>query len=156
MTHARETDFASYAQLSESEQEALERALASIPEDILSIGDRPSIESRIRSRLQKEGVLNTGDVGGPLQVGEIPAVAFVGRAVGCLASNYVSLRGISHNKPADAVAESIARAVAECVSGGADAVKSDILKYRSQVASALKALGLPALGDALLAGDSPD
>lgn len=156
MTQAGATDFASYAQLSESEQEALERALASIPDDILSMGDRPSIESRIRSRLQREGLLNTGDVGGPLQVGKIPAVASVGRAVGCLASSYMSLRGISHNKPAEAVAESIARAVAECVTGGADAVKSDILKYRSQVASALTALGLPALGDALLAGDSPN
>ncbi|MGH4012366.1 MAG: hypothetical protein ACRDSL_00185 [Pseudonocardiaceae bacterium] len=156
MTQAQETDFASYAQLSASEQEALEQALASIPDDILSTGDRQSIESRIRRFLQQEGVLNTGDSGGPLGVAEIPAVAFVGRAVGCLASSYVTLRGISHNKPAYTVAESIARAVGECVQGGTDAVKADILKYRSQVASALTALGLPALGDALLAGHSPD
>lgn len=156
MTQAKETDFASYARLSEPEQEVLEQALASIPDDILSTGDRRSIESRIRRRLQQEGVLDTEEAGGPLGVSEIPAVALVGRAVGCLASNYVSLRGISHNKPAEAVAASIAGAVAGCVPGDTDAVKSDLLKYRSQVASALTALGLPALGDALLAGGSPD
>jgi hypothetical protein len=82
-------------------------------------------------------------------------VAFVGRAVGCLASGYVSLRGISHNEPADTVADSIARAVADCVPGAIDAIKSDILTYRIQVAGALTALGLPALGDALLADHSP-
>lgn len=70
-------------------------------------------------------------------------MALVGRAVGCLASNYTYLRGISQNKPPDEVAESIARAVAECAEGGIDAIKSDILKYRSQVARAFKALGLP-------------
>lgn len=154
MTQTTGTDFASYAQLSESEQESLERALASIPDDILAMGERPPIESRIRRRLQEDGVLPTGDAGGPLQIGEIPAVAYVARAVGCLALNYVTLRGISNNKPSDAVAESIARAVAGCVPGSADAVKFDILQYRSQVAGALKALGLPALADVLLAGDS--
>ena len=152
MTQATETDFASYAQLSESEQESLERALASIPDDILAMGERPSIESRIRRRLQEDGVFPEGNVG-PLQIGEIPAIAFAARAVGCLAASYVTLRGISNNKPADAVAESIARAVAGCVSGSADAVKADILRYRNQVAGALKALGLPALADVLLAGD---
>ncbi|MGH3851764.1 MAG: hypothetical protein ACRDRT_19095 [Pseudonocardiaceae bacterium] len=151
MTQPAETDFASYARLSESEQEVLERALASIPDDILSTGDRPWIESRIRSHLQKEGVL--GDAGGIFQVGEVPAIALVARAVGCLASNYVTLRGISNNQPADAVARSIARAVAGCVTGGGDTVQSDILQHRGKVASALKALGLPSLGDVLLAGD---
>lgn len=155
MTQAAETDFASYAQLSESEQEALERALASIPDDILAMGERPSIESRIRRRLQEDGVLPTGDAAGPLQVGEIPPVAYAARAAGCLAASYVTLRGISNNNPADVVAQGIARAVGGCVSGGADAVKSDILRYRSQVAGALKALGLPALADVLLAGDPP-
>ncbi|MGH3603474.1 MAG: hypothetical protein ACRDQI_05550, partial [Pseudonocardiaceae bacterium] len=92
MTQAQETDFASYAQLSEPELEVLDRALTSIPEDILSTGDRPSIESRIRRRLQEEGFLKMGAAGGPLGVAEIPAIAFVGRAVGCLASNYVYLR----------------------------------------------------------------
>ena len=53
-------------------------------------------------------------------------MAFVGRAVGCLASGYVSLRGISHNKPADTVADSIAGAVADCVPSAIDAIKSDI------------------------------
>lgn len=149
VTQAKETDFASYAQLSESEQEVLKQALESIPEDILAMSDRSSIDSRIRNRLQKEGVL---DSGGPMGLGEIPPVAYVGRAVGCLASSYVTLRGISNNKPADAIAESIARAVAGCVSGDSNEVKSDILKYRNQVASALQALGLPALADALLAG----
>lgn len=152
MTQATETDFASYARLSESEQEALERALASIPDDILAMGERPSIESRIRRRLQEDGVLPAGDAA-PLQVGEIPPVAFAARAVGCLAASYVTLRGISNNNPADVVAGAIARAVGGCVSGGADAVKSDILRYRSQVAGALKALGLPSLADVLLAGD---
>lgn len=154
MTQAQGTDFASYGKLSEPELEALDRALASIPDDILSTGDRPAIEARIRRRLQEDGVLKTGEAGGPLGVAEIPAVAFVGRAVGCLATNYSYLRGISQNKPPDEVAESIARAVGECVPGGIDAIKSDILEYRSQVARAFKALGLPALGDALCAVDS--
>lgn len=149
MAQAQKTDFASYAQLSESEQEVLEQALRSIPDDILSMGDRDAIESRIRRRLQEGGVLKTGESGGPLGIAEIPAVAFVGRAVGCLASRYMTLRGISHNKPADAVADSIARAVVDCVPGDADAIRSDILQYRIQVAGALAALGLPALGDAL-------
>lgn len=156
VAQAKETDFASYARLSDSEREVLEQTLASIPEEILSTGDRASIESRIRNRLQREGLLGTGEAGGPLGVAEIPAVAFVGRAVGCLASSYVSLRGISHNKPADTVAESIARTVADCVPSDIDAIKSDILKYQSQVAGALTAIGLPALGDALLADRSPD
>ena len=151
---AKGTDFASYAQLSESELEAVDRAVASIPDDILSTGDRKPIEARIRRRLQEEGVLKTGESGGPLGVAEIPAVAFVGRAVVCLAANYTYLRGISQNKPPDEVAESIARAVTECVEGDIDAIKSDILKYRNQVARAFKALGLPALGDALCAVDS--
>lgn len=149
MSQAQNTDFASYAQLSESEQEVLEQALRSIPDDILSTGDHSAIEARIRRRLQEAGVLKTGEAGGPLGIAEIPAVAFVGRAVGCLASRYMNLRGISQNKPADAVADSIARALGDCVPGGIDAVKSDILEYRVQVAGALTALGLPALGDAL-------
>jgi hypothetical protein len=66
----------------------------------------------------------------------------------------VYLRGISQNKPPNEVAESIARAVAECVPGDIDAIKSDIIEYRTQVARACKALGLPALGDALCAADS--
>lgn len=69
-----------------------------------------------------------------------PCDAFVGRAVGYLASNYAYLRGISQNKLSDEVAESIARAVAECVPSDIDAIKSDITKYRSQVARAFKAL----------------
>jgi hypothetical protein len=154
MTQAQGTDFASYAKLSEPELEALDRALASIPDDILSTGDRPPIESRIRRRLQEEGFLKMGEAGGPLGVAEIPPIAFVGRAVGCLASNYVYLRGISQNKPPNEVAESIARAVAECVPGDIHAIKSDIIEYRTQVARACKALGLPALGDALCAADS--
>lgn len=149
MSQAQKTDFASYAQLSEAEQEVLEQALRSIPDDILSTGDRSAIEARIRRRLQEAGVLKTGEAGGPLGIAEIPAVAFIGRAVGCLASRYVNLRGISHNKPAEEVADSIARALGDCVPGGTDAIKSDLLKYRIQVAGALAALGLPALGDAL-------
>ena len=86
VTQAKETDFASYARLPESEREVLEQALASIPEEILSTGDRASIESRIRNRLQREGLSRHGRGRGPLGVAEIPAVAFVGRAVGCLAS----------------------------------------------------------------------
>jgi hypothetical protein len=128
----------------------IEQALASIPDDILSTGERPPIESRIRNRLQREGLL---DEAGPLGIGVIPPVAYVGRAVGCLAASYVALRGIGHNKPASTVAESIARALGDCVPGGVEAVKSDILKCRAQVASALGALGLPALGDALLGDD---
>lgn len=148
VTQAKSTDFASYAQLSESEQEVLEKALASIPDDILATSDRQSIESRIRNRLQREGVLDTS---GPFQSGELPAVAFVSRAVACLASSYVALRGISNNQPAAVVAASIARSLAGCVSGGADAITADILQYRNQVGGALEALGLPALRDALLA-----
>ena len=150
MAQAEETDFASFARLSESEQKVLEQALSAIPDDILSMGDRPAIESRIRNRLKREGALTEA----PLGMGEIPAIAFAGRAVGCLAASYVTLRGISHNKPAEAVAESIARAVADCVTGTAAAIKSDLLTYRVQVASALTALELPALGDALLGGHS--
>lgn len=149
MTQAQETDFASYARLSEAEQKVLEEALSSIPEDILSTGERPPIESRIRNRLKREGLLTEA----PLGMGEIPAVAYAGRAVGCLAASYVQLRGISHAKTPDAVADSIANSVTNCVSGTADAVKADILTYRNQVAGALTALGLPALGDALLAED---
>lgn len=148
VTQAMKTDFAYYAQLSESEQEVLEQALASIPDDILSTGDRQSIESRIRNRLVKEGALAPP---GPLQATEIPPVAFVGRALGCLASNYVALRGISNNQSTDAVAQAIARIVAGCVSGDADAIKADVVQYRSQVGRALEALGIPALRDALLA-----
>jgi len=147
VTQATETDFAYYAQLSESEQEVLEQALASIPDDILSTGDRQSIESRIRNRLLKEGILAAP---GPLQTTELPPAAFVGRALGCLAANYVTLRGISNNQPADAVAQAIARSVAGCVSGDTDTVKADIMKYRSQIGRALAALDLPALRDALL------
>jgi len=150
VAQAEETDFASFARLSESEQKVLEQALSAIPDDILSMGDRPAIESRIRNRLKREGALTEA----PLGMGEIPAIAFAGRAVGCLAASYVTLRGISHNKPAEAVAESIARAVADCVTGTAAAIKSDLLTYRVQVASALTALELPALGDALLGGHS--
>lgn len=150
MTQATETDFASYARLSESEQKVLEQALASIPDDILSTGDRPSIESRIRNRLQKEGILQTG---GPLQMGEIPPVAFVGRALACLASSYVTLRGISNNQSAEAIAESIARTLVGCVSGDFEAIKADILQYRKQVGCALESLGLSALRDVLLASD---
>ncbi|MFN2495496.1 MAG: hypothetical protein ABR608_06265 [Pseudonocardiaceae bacterium] len=147
-----ETDFASYAKLSESDQKALEQALASIPDDILSTGDRQWIESRIRNHLQKQGILDTG--GGVLGMGEIPAVAFVGRALACLAANYSTLQGISNNQPADKVATSMARTVTGCVSGDADAIKADILRYRSQIGRALEALRLPALRAALLAGDS--
>jgi hypothetical protein len=154
MAQAQGTDFGYYAQLSEPELEVLDRALASIPDDILSTGERPSIESRIRRRLQEDGFLQMGAAGGPLGVADIPPIAFVGRAVGCLASNYVYLRGISQNKPPGEVAESIARAVVECVPGSIDAIKSDILEYRTQVARAFKALGLPALGDALCAVDA--
>lgn len=152
MAQAAETDFASYARLSESEQEVLVQALASIPDDILSTGDRQWIESRIRNRLEKEGVLNTGS--GVLGLGEIPAVAFVGRALACVAANYSTMQGISNNQPADKVAASMARAVTGCVSGDADAIKADILRYRSQLGRALEALRLPALRAALLAGDS--
>lgn len=149
VTQAQKTDFASYAQLSESEQEALEQALRSIPDDILSTGEHSAIEARIRRRLQEAGVLKTGEAGGPLGIAEIPAVAFAGRAAACLASRYMNLRGISHNKPAHEVADSIARVVADCVPGGTDAIRSDILEYRTQVAGTLAAIGLPALGDAL-------
>ena len=149
MAQAQKTDFASFAEISESEQKVLEQALGSIPDDILTVSDRSAIEARIRSRLQEEGILKTGEAGGPLGVAEIPPIAFVGRAAGCLAASYLSLRGISHNKPADEVADSIARAVGDCVQGGTDAIKSDLLQYRNQVAGALTALGLPALGDAL-------
>jgi hypothetical protein len=154
VAQATKTDFASYAQLSEAEQEVLEQALASIPDDILSTGERPSIESRIRNRLQREGVLDPMATGGFLPAGEIPAVALAGRAVGCLAASYVTLRGISNNQPSDAVAGAIARTVAGCVSGTADEIKADILQYRNQVGRALEALGLPALRDALLADHS--
>jgi hypothetical protein len=51
------------ARLSESEREVLEQALASIPEEILSTGDRASIESRIRNCLQREGLLGTSKAG---------------------------------------------------------------------------------------------
>jgi hypothetical protein len=154
VAQAQKTDFASFAQISESEQEVLEQALRSIPDDILSTGDRSAIEARLRRRLQEAGILETGEAGGPLGVAEIPAIAFVGRAVGCLAARYLNLRGISHNKPAEEVADSIARAVGGCVPGDTDAIKSDLLKYRNQVAGALTALGLPALGDALCVVES--
>jgi hypothetical protein len=65
----------------------------------------------------------------------------------------VTLRGIGHNKPSSTVAESIAKALGDCIQGDTYAVKSDILKCREQVAGALRALGLPALGDALLGDD---
>jgi hypothetical protein len=154
VAQAQKTDFASFAQISESEQEVLEQALRSIPDDILSTGDRSAIEARLRRRLQETGILETGEAGSPLGVAEIPAIAFVGRAVGCLAARYLNLRGISHNKPAEEVADSIARAVGGCVPGDTDAIKSDLLKYRNQVAGALTALGLPALGDALCVVES--
>jgi hypothetical protein len=47
----------------------------------------------------------------------------------------------------------MARTVAGCVSGDADAIKADILQYRSQIGRALDALRLPAMRAALLAGD---
>ena len=151
MAQATESDFAAYGRLSEAEQKVLEEALAAIPDDILATSDRQSIDSRIKNRLQREGLL---DSGGPLGMGEIPAVAFVGRAVGCLAARHVTLRGISNNKPSDLIAQSIARTVADCVPSDADAIKADILTYKNQVAGALKALGLPSLAAALLAGNS--
>jgi hypothetical protein len=151
VTQAKQTDFARYAELSESEQKVLEQALSSIPDDILSTGERPSIDARIRRSLEREGMLTAA---GPLGMGEIPAVAFVGRAVACLAVSYMALRGIGHNKPASAVAESIAKALGDCVPGGTDAVQADILTCRNQVAGALRALGLPALGDALLGDEN--
>jgi hypothetical protein len=139
-----------YAQLSESEQKVLEGALASIPEDVLSTGERSPIESRIRNRLQREGLLETE---GPMGMGTIPPVAYVGRAVGCLATNYLPLRCILHNKPASAIAESIAKVLGNCVPGGVEAIASDIMACREQVAGALRALGISALGDALLGDD---
>jgi hypothetical protein len=151
VTQAKHTDFARYAELSEKEQKALEEALASLPDDLLAIGERPPIESRIRNRLEREGLLPTA---GPLGVGEIPAVAYVGRALTCLALSYVQLRSIPHNKPASTVAESIARTLGECVRGDIDTMKSDILACREQVAGALRALSLPALGDALMGDDA--
>ena len=151
VTQAKHTDFARYAELSEAEQKALEEALASIPDDILSTGERPPIESRIRKRLEREGLLTAA---GPLGVGEIPPVAYVGRAVACLAVSYVPLRSIPHNKPASTVAESIAKVLGDCVRGDLDTIKSDILACREQVAGALRALGLPALGDALLGDEA--
>jgi len=151
VTQAKQTDFARFAELSESEQKVLEQALSSIPDDTLSIGERPSIDARIRRALEREGMLTAA---GPLGMGEIPAVAFVGRAVACLAVNYMALRGIGHNKPASAVAEAIAKALGDCVPGDPDAVQADIMTCRNQVAGALGALGLSALGDALLGDES--
>jgi hypothetical protein len=151
VTQAKKTDFARYAELSESEQKVLQEALASLPDDILATGERPPIESRIRKRLEREGLLDTA---GPLGMGEIPAVAYVARAVVCLAVSYVPLRWIAHNKPASTVAASIAKQLADCVRGDTDAIASDILACREQVAGALSALGLPALGDALLGDDA--
>lgn len=151
MTQAQGSDFAKFGELSEAELEAVEQALASIPDDLLSTGDRPAIESRIRRRLQESGVLGTEDTGGPLGVAEIPPVAFVGRAVGCLATHSSTLRAISHVKRSAAVAEAIAQTLGSCVRGGTEAVAADLLTYRKQVARALTAIELPALGDALLA-----
>jgi hypothetical protein len=151
VTQAKHTDFARYADLSETEQKVLEEALASLPDDILATGERAPIESRIRKRLEREGLLAAT---GPLGVGEVPAVAYVGRALACLALSYVPLRSIPHNKPASAVAESIAKALDNCVRGDIDSIKSDILACREQVAGALRALGLPALGDALLGDEA--
>jgi hypothetical protein len=152
VTQAKQTDFAKYAQLSESEQKVIEDTLASIPDDILSTGERAPIESRIRNRLQREGLI---EAEGPLGMGTIPPVAYVGRAVGCLAANSLPLRCILHNKPASAIAESMAKVLGECVPGGTEAIKTDILACREQVAGALRALGLSALGDALL-GDEDE
>jgi hypothetical protein len=151
VTQAKKTDLARYAELSQSEQKVLEEALASIPDDILATGERSPIESRIRKRLEREGLLDTA---GPLGMGEIPAIAYVARAVGCLAASYVPLRWIAHNKPASTVAESIAKQLTDCVRGDIDMITSDILACREQVAGALSALGLPALGDALLGDDA--
>lgn len=151
VTQAKKTDFARYAELSQSEQKALEEALASIPDDILATGERSPIESRIRKRLEREGLLDTA---GPLGMGEIPAVAYVARAVGCLAVSYVQLRWIGHNKPASTVAKSIAKQLADCLHGDIDTIASDIMACREQVAGALSALGLPALGDALLGDEA--
>lgn len=150
VTEAKQTDFARLGQLSEAELKVIEEALASIPDDILSTGERPPIESRIRNRLQREGLL---EAPGPMGVGEIPPIAYVGRAAACLAASYVALRGISHNKPASTIAEMIARTLGDCVPGGVDAMKSDIMNCRDRVASVLGAFGLSALGDALLGDD---
>lgn len=150
MTQAKQTDFGKFAQLSEAEQKVLEEALAALPDDILSTGERQPIESRIRRRLEREGMLDTA---GPMGMGTIPPVAYVGRAVGCLAANYLPLRCILHNKPASEIAESIAKIVGECTPGGVQAIKTDIMACREQVASALGAFGLSALGDALLGDD---
>jgi hypothetical protein len=64
------------------------------------------------------------------------------------------LRWIAHNKPASTVAASIAKQLADCVRGDIDMIASDILACREQVAGALSALGLPALGDALLGDEA--
>lgn len=149
MTQPQETDFASYARLSESEQKVIEEALAALPDDILSTGERPPIEARIRNHLKREGLLSDA----PLGMGEIPPVAYVGRAVGCLAASYATLRSISHAKNPKYVADAIAGTIGTCVSGSKEAIAADILTYRSQVARAVTAIGLPALGDALLADD---
>jgi len=151
VTQAKKTDFARYPELSDSERKVLEEALASIPDDILSTGERGPIESRVRKRMEREGMLTAER---PLDVGEIPAVAYVARAVVCLAMSYVPLRSISHNKPASHVAESIARAMGDCVRGDLTAVKSDNLASREQVAGALGALGLAALGVALMGDEA--
>lgn len=151
MTQAKQTDFARFAQLSETEQKVIEEALASIPEDILSTGERPPIESRIRNRLQREGML---EAPGPMGMGEIPPMAYVGRAAACLAANYVGLRCIPHNKPATTVAESIAKSLGDCVPGDVDVMTADIMQCREKVAGALGALGLASLGDALLGDEA--
>lgn len=154
MTQTTETEFAYYAKLSAAEQEALEQALESIPDDILSTGERQWIDSRIGNSLKRSGVLDTAGMSGPLQFGDIPALVFVSRAAGCLAANYATLQGISNNQPPEKVAAAIARTVTGCVSGTADEIRADILQYRSQIGRAFDALRLPSLRAALLAGHS--
>jgi hypothetical protein len=142
-------NFDAFDALSDEEFGALQSTLESIPPEMLESGDSDAIETAINERLVKEGIVTPDD----FRARVIPAVILAARIVACLASSYVALRGLSTNQPPDQIAAAIASAVAGCVTGGgASAIKSVILRYRSQIARGLRAIGLAGLANALLAG----
>ncbi len=141
--------------LSDDELAALETAMAGLSKDLLESGHTAAIEAEVIASLAEQGIsLDVIGAPGDVSTQAVPIV-LIARVVGCLGGSYVALRGINTDAATDVVAMSIAVAVSTCVSGGGAAVIRDaILRYPSQVATGLRAIGLGGLALAL-EGDTP-
>lgn len=141
-----------------AEVEALGEALESLSQEALESGDESLINATVREELMARGAAprspsTTIDDGASTQA--VPLAVLAARAAVCVGSSYVALRGISTDQPRDVVVTQIAVALGTCVTGGGAAVIRDaILRYPTQVATALRGVGLGGLA-AVLEGDTP-